>query len=286
MIKKLAKLLIGFDWRKRGYLFFALAFLIISPAVCLAISSASYIIDPSGTDAIHHISTSASYKLEGSIEPITGKTTTANYALEHGSSFAGYCGDGAIDPSEDCEGANLNGKTCATQGFTSGTLACNTNCTFNTGACITVTPSVGGGGGGINPIIPPVFDPALRTFTYSSAPLIYGTKADTIIYVYVNGSKDGVTYPTKNRWQKNVPLPIGQNTIKIKSWNNYDYSADVTKVITRRLMGDINNDGRVNDYDFSLLANNWSKDWADADFNEDKMVNDYDLSLMVAYWTG
>jgi cysteine-rich repeat protein len=48
------------------------------------------------------------------------------------------CGNGVIDTGEDCEPgtpANLNGKTCVTQGFVSGTLTCNSNCTFNLSNC-------------------------------------------------------------------------------------------------------------------------------------------------------
>jgi hypothetical protein len=48
-----------------------------------------------------------------------------------------YCGDGAVDPGEQCDGGNLNGATCQTQGFNAGSLSCNTNCTFNTSSCVT-----------------------------------------------------------------------------------------------------------------------------------------------------
>ena len=45
------------------------------------------------------------------------------------------CGNGAIDSGEQCDGGNLNGKSCSTQGYSAGTLACNSNCTFNTSSC-------------------------------------------------------------------------------------------------------------------------------------------------------
>jgi len=48
------------------------------------------------------------------------------------------CGNGALDPGEACDGANLDGETCVTQGFPGGgTLACNDNCLgFDTSACM------------------------------------------------------------------------------------------------------------------------------------------------------
>jgi len=56
------------------------------------------------------------------------------------------CGDGVIQSGESCDGSNLNGKSCSTQGFSGGILSCNSNCTFNTSGCTTA-----GGGGGVAP---------------------------------------------------------------------------------------------------------------------------------------
>jgi hypothetical protein len=45
------------------------------------------------------------------------------------------CGDGTIEGEEECEVGNLNGQTCATQGFLLGTLRCGARCTFDTSGC-------------------------------------------------------------------------------------------------------------------------------------------------------
>ncbi|MBO4349501.1 MAG: hypothetical protein J6A01_00960 [Proteobacteria bacterium] len=44
------------------------------------------------------------------------------------------CGDGIVEGDEQCDGGNLNGKTCIDRGFVSGTLACS-NCTYETTGC-------------------------------------------------------------------------------------------------------------------------------------------------------
>ena len=44
------------------------------------------------------------------------------------------CDNGMIDPGEDCDGTELGGRTCITQGFQSGTLACKV-CTIDTTGC-------------------------------------------------------------------------------------------------------------------------------------------------------
>lgn len=47
------------------------------------------------------------------------------------------CGNGDIDAGEDCDGANLNNTTCADlAGFTSGSLACAGDCSFDTSSCV------------------------------------------------------------------------------------------------------------------------------------------------------
>jgi hypothetical protein len=46
------------------------------------------------------------------------------------------CGNGVLDMGEQCDGANLAGATCSTQGFDAGTLACSATCMFNTGSCV------------------------------------------------------------------------------------------------------------------------------------------------------
>nr|HEX4314010.1 hypothetical protein [Kofleriaceae bacterium] len=53
-----------------------------------------------------------------------------------GAGNCGFCGDGvAINP-EQCDGSDLAGATCASDGFTAGSLACDTaTCQFDTSAC-------------------------------------------------------------------------------------------------------------------------------------------------------
>jgi len=50
---------------------------------------------------------------------------------------AGRCGDGTIQASngETCDGANLNGQTCVSQGYYGGTLACEANCSWDRTSC-------------------------------------------------------------------------------------------------------------------------------------------------------
>lgn len=62
------------------------------------------------------------------------------------------CGNGVIETGEVCDGSNLGGETCVSQGYDSGTLTCSSDCaSFDTSGCITSPPPSGGGGGYISP---------------------------------------------------------------------------------------------------------------------------------------
>lgn len=46
-----------------------------------------------------------------------------------------YCGNGALDPDEECDGPSLGGETCISRGYTGGILACFSDCTFDDRQC-------------------------------------------------------------------------------------------------------------------------------------------------------
>jgi hypothetical protein len=60
----------------------------------------------------------------------------------------GLCGDGIVDTTEECDGEDLAGASCSTQGYSGGSLTCRSSCEFNTSACTTGSSAGGGGGRG------------------------------------------------------------------------------------------------------------------------------------------
>ncbi|MBN2722681.1 MAG: SUMF1/EgtB/PvdO family nonheme iron enzyme, partial [Deltaproteobacteria bacterium] len=47
------------------------------------------------------------------------------------------CGDGSVQPGEECDGDDLDGKDCLSMGFQNGgSLSCNGDCTFNVSECL------------------------------------------------------------------------------------------------------------------------------------------------------
>ncbi len=45
------------------------------------------------------------------------------------------CGDGAVRGGEQCDGSDLAGQTCSSLGYSGGSLACASGCTFDVSAC-------------------------------------------------------------------------------------------------------------------------------------------------------
>lgn len=45
------------------------------------------------------------------------------------------CGNSLINSGEQCDTANLNGQSCASRGFSGGTLGCSGGCSFDTSSC-------------------------------------------------------------------------------------------------------------------------------------------------------
>jgi len=45
------------------------------------------------------------------------------------------CGNASVEGAEQCEGSQLGGATCVTQGFLGGTLSCASDCTLDTSGC-------------------------------------------------------------------------------------------------------------------------------------------------------
>lgn len=88
-----------------------------------------------------------------------GSTDPINVGEDPGPGGPGgsTCGNGIVEGTEDCDGTNLDGATCETEGQGTGDLSCNSNCTFNYSECSSPTTtytitSSHGSNGSISPL--------------------------------------------------------------------------------------------------------------------------------------
>lgn len=86
-------------------------------------------------------SSSLGYNSRGS-DYITGSFSSYDASGRFG--ILKYCGNNIFDSGEECDGINLNDKTCITQSYSRGTLTCRANCSFDTSGCITDQPTTSG----------------------------------------------------------------------------------------------------------------------------------------------
>ncbi len=262
-----------------------------------AASSASYEIDPAD-DVFSSGATvsSGSYEITGSLGDAGGLTTSASYALESSLQTGASCGDGFVDPGEDCDSGDLDGGTCVTQGFDSGTLACSSTCTYDTSACENDDGGGGGGGGGggvgggsTSTSSTPTLGEGLTEegmVSFDGTITLYGRMQTGHTIMVNDDAFDDITYPTSTTWRADISLNLGVNYLYIVAVSPGGIESNALLVIvTYSLVGDVNGDFSIDDYDLSLLVNAWGEDELFADFNEDNIVDDYDFSLFVSRWS-
>ncbi len=123
------------------------------------------------------------------------------------------CGNGVIDLGEDCDPGyeywpeNLNGETCESRGHGGGTLACRSDCLFDTSACD--IPGSCGGFGATQVKLARLTKPAgeqglkLKAFSLSASghPFDPTSEAVTIVIADQTGGVDTVTVPAGSAWR-------------------------------------------------------------------------------------
>lgn len=93
------------------------------------------------TDASASASASTTTSADATTDDPSAGTTGPTSDTDSG----GGCGDGAISPGEQCDGADLQGFTCMSLGLNGGTLACDpVMCTFDTSMCMSTSGGTSG----------------------------------------------------------------------------------------------------------------------------------------------
>lgn len=64
-----------------------------------------------------------------------GIATQSNETNNNNDNTTNDCGNGVLDPGEECDGDDLRGETCESLGFREGSLSCTEECEFKTSEC-------------------------------------------------------------------------------------------------------------------------------------------------------
>ncbi|MFA5128105.1 MAG: hypothetical protein WC457_03855 [Patescibacteria group bacterium] len=79
---------------------------------------------------------------------IIQKASAATNSYVNANVEISVCGDGVAEGPEQCDGADMGGGSCASLGYTSGTVSCTIACDYDASLCEYIAPHHGGGGGG------------------------------------------------------------------------------------------------------------------------------------------
>ncbi len=120
--------------------------------------------------------------------------------------------------------------------------------------------------------------------TFQSTVEIQGARSSGTS-VFVNNTTDGVSAINPDGWTSNRVLAIGNNMFLVYAQSAGSTSPSAQLRITRWMVGDVQGNGRVDDYDLAGLASHWKSDWPYADFNCDNIIDDFDLAGLAAHWT-
>lgn len=124
-----------------------------------------------------------------------------------------------------------------------------------------------------------------RSFTYKPTATISGTKSEQITKIMVNNTEASIQNGTNN-WNITVNLYYGSNNFTVTGYDASHNSSSKVINIVRRKVGDFNQDGIINENDFTLLLFNWGSktQYNSGDFNEDDWVNELDFTALLYWW--
>ncbi len=176
------------------------------------------------------------------------------------------CGDGVIEGPEDCEGEDLNGETCESLGYQSGTLSCDIACDFDTSDCVpyptptpTMTPT---------PTLTPTNTP---TLTPTVTPEAEPTSEVGLQTVELEESVEEELPTATNTPIPPTPTPIlprlvsvfdldksgkielSEMALSLRTWVEDFYQYRIKKLRKEKHICDLNEDGTCNLVDFSIL---------------------------------
>lgn len=76
---------------------------------------------------------------------VLGCTAACEFDTTGCASSSAICGNDVAEGAEDCDGRDLSGQTCETEGYDSGNLSCNASCHFDLSDCEGTGPECGDG---------------------------------------------------------------------------------------------------------------------------------------------
>lgn len=187
-----------------------------------------------------------------SLKNVAGLNFVAQSATEGSSSVGAsvkvsVCGDGIVEGrDEDCEGEDLNGQTCETQGYSGGDLSCDIACSFVYTECLAPTPT---------PTPSPTPTPqSTPTPTPTSTPASTATPAPT-------DSPSSSTSTITQLIEDAVALVTSTIDSIIPSQEKQEETIAFQPMPASVQVFDFDGNGNIDQYEIREAVQNWVDDW-------------------------
>ncbi len=153
-----------------------------------------------------------------------------------GSVKISVCGDGVVEGPEDCEGEDLNGETCQSLGYESGTLQCDIACDFDTSDCVPYPTSTPTPTSAISLETQKVEPTATNTPPPSPTPTPILPRLVSVFDLDNSGK-----------------IELSEMAMSLRTWVEDFYQFRIKKLRKEEHICDLNEDGTCNLVDFSIL---------------------------------
>jgi hypothetical protein len=177
------------------------------------------------------------------LTPVQNNTNSTNSTV---------CGNKIINTGEDCDGTNLNGKSCISLGYAGGTLKCSSACRFDTSSCTinNQTNSTGNYSGNYTGN-----QTGNTTNSSSKYGQIYASSTPSAASVYVDNAYKGLSPLTVYN------VAVGNHSVLFKKLDYYDvtkyavvYAGTTTNVYANMTVIPSSNHTKTNSTNQTILA--------------------------------
>lgn len=230
-------------------------------------------VDPATIPATFNLS-SPNYQVNASVESITGYSGSANFNVRHGSPFKEVV---PVTPTTTPPGPGGGGGGGGGGGFYGPPATTTVPAT-------TTPPTIPAG-----KAKPPTL--IYRSPTFLSKQTIGGSRTAETSVLTVNGSSNGVNLLSNLFWNRELPLFVGYNELRVQIKDTSGLMSEIIYgTVERMLIGDASRQHDkgtyhvVDDVDISFFTRAWKKYDFYSDFNEDGVIDDVDLSLLASHW--
>jgi len=218
------------------------------------------------------------------------------------------CGNGIKEGGEECDQSDLDNENCSTQGYSSGTLACDYSCFFDYDDCVMVSPTPTPTPSPTptstptpTPTPSPTSTPAsTTTATSTPSPTSISTTSPTVLPTVSLTPRTTTTPRATSTALPRASVSPSFNSQLFESEIDQGKTGQVAELPWQLTLFDLDNSGKIENHELFPAAKNWleekkkvdspnfasigkEKENLVCDLNKDNICNIIDFSLLLFF---